>query len=215
MTLALKRIVRACAAGAAVALAALAAPATAGGPLQIEFGEDFFAPGNPPSQSVSQSGDEVVWVGPDAEDEHNVNQDSRLFRSGPVNDIAEYHEDIAAGRYHYYCEAHGSLAGGMDGVVKIRPVALVSSGDSARVFWADSEAENGHRYRVEFRREGARKWKVWKRSTAKTRGEFGKGNAPVNANPNQEYQVRVRTFVKNQPSRRSGFSPVLTFGVAS
>ena len=87
------------------------------------------------------------------------------------------------GEYHYYCQLHGSRAGGMAGVVKIRPVAAVGDGDSARVIWSDSEAEAAHRYRVEFRRQGARKWKVWKRATSRDSGRVRSGRQPGEREP--------------------------------
>ena len=205
----MKRTVRAATALCLIGIAALAAPALAGGPLEIEFRDTEFDPSNPPPRGVSPAGEEVVWVGPEVTLDHNIHQDSRLFHSGAPGATKEYHEDISAGRYHYFCQVHGSRAGGMDGVVKIKPTVVLPDGDSVRVIWADSAAEPNHRFEVQFRRPSAEKWRTWKRATAQTLGEFGEGNDPINANPNKTYQLRVRTFVKGKRKQRhSGWARV-------
>ena len=204
----MKRIVRAGVPSLGAALVLLAAPADAGGPLEIEFRDSVFDPANPPAQFVSPLGEEVVWVGPEAKLDHNVLQDSRLFTSGAPGATAEYHEDISAGRYHYYCRVHGSQAGGMDGVVRIKPAVLAGNGKSARVIWADSAAEARHRFEVQFRRPNADRWRTWRRTTKRTFGEFGAGDQPIDANPDATYGVRVRTFVKRNRDRRSGWARV-------
>ena len=212
----MKRIVRIAGVGAAVAATAMAASALAGPVVQqeITFVDNAFDPANPPPFGVSLGAREVAWLGPDTDEPHNIHQDKRLFHSGePSVTVDEYQTDIAAGKYHYYCQVHGSKAGGMDGVLKIGPGFSASGPDSIGIFWADSEAEPKHRYRVEFRRVGARKWKVWKKGSAQTGDVFGAGNDPVNANPDREYQVRVRTFVKGKKKKRSGWSPRPTFSV--
>jgi plastocyanin len=209
---AVKRIVPG-AAGAAAALG-LASVALAGGaPTQIGFTDDP-AEFDPATASatvdpdvVTAGGAEFAWLGPGTVDEHNVRQDDKLFRSGPPSeDFHEYQTDISAGRYHYYCDLHGSQAGGMAGTVRVRPAI-----EGAFVRWADAAAEEKHRFTVEFRRKGGRKWATWKRATKAPRLEFGAGNKPVRVKPGRDYQVRVRTFVANKPKRRSGWSPVVTF----
>ena len=214
----MKRIVRIVSVGAAAGALLVSAQALAGpGPVvqqEITFGDSFFKPAKPPPFGVSSGAREVAWLGPDTDLPHNIHQDKRLFRSGPPSTtVDEYQTDIAAGRYHYYCQVHGSKSGGMDGVLKIRPRFSASGPDTIGIFWADSEAEAKHRYRVEFRRAAANRWKVWKKGTAQTGDVFGADGDPVNANPNREYQVRVRTFVKGNKERRSGWSPRLTFQV--
>lgn len=211
----MKRIVRM--AGVGVALAVAGVAVALAGPLpqqQIQFGDSYFSPANPPAFNASAGTREVAWIGPDTSLPHNVHQDKRLFRSGdPSADFHEYQTDIAAGRYHYYCQAHGSKAGGMDGTIKIRPSVSAAGPDTIGINWADSEAEAKHRYRVEYRRVGGNRWKVWKKGTAQPDGVFGAGGDPVNAAPDREYQVRVRTFVKGKKKKRSGWSPRLTFEV--
>ena len=211
----MKRIVRVAGAGA-TAVALLAAAHALAGPLptqQINFGDNFFSPAKPPPFSVSAGSREVAWLGPGTDEPHNIHQDKRLFRSGePSVTVDEYQTDIAAGKYHYYCQVHGSEAGGMDGVLRIAPSFSATGPDSVGVNWADPEAEAKHRYRVEFRRVGGNRWKVWKKGTAQTEGVFGDGD-PINANPDRQYQVRVRTFVKGKRKKRSGWSPRPTFSV--
>jgi hypothetical protein len=214
----MKRIVRIVGVGAAAGALLASAQALAGtAPVvqqEITFGDSFFSPAKPPPFGISQGAREVAWLGPaETNLPHNVHQDNRLFRSGPPSTtVEEYQTDIAAGKYHYYCQVHGSKAGGMDGVLKIRPVQVATGPESTGIVWADSEAEAKHRYRVEFRRVGGNRWKVWKKSTAQTGDVFGDGD-PINANPDRQYQVRVRTFVKGDKQRRSGWSPKLTFSV--
>lgn len=211
----MKRIVRIAGMGATAAVVLVSGHALAGpgAVQQVNFGDSFFDPAKPPPFAVSPGAREVAWVGPDTDLPHNIHQDKRLFRSGPPStSVDEYQTNVAAGKYHYFCQVHGSKSGGMDGVLRIRPGFSASGPDTIGIFWADSEAESKHRYRVEFRRVGANRWKVWKRGTAQTGDVFGDGD-PINANPDREYQVRVRTFVKGKKQRRSGWSPRPTFSV--
>jgi plastocyanin len=213
----MKRIVRIMGGAVAATAAVGAAVAVGGGPpaQQIDFGDSFFSPRNAPAVDISAGGKEVAWIGPNTDLPHNIHQDRRLFHSGPPSTtVDEYQTDIAAGKYHYYCQVHGSRSGGMDGVVRIEPEALAGDGESVTIRWADVNAEAKHRYRVEFRRAGANKWKVWKKGTAQTQGQFGANDKPVNANPNRDYQVRARTFVKGNKKRRSGWSPPVAFAVS-
>lgn len=213
----MKRIVRMAAAGIVLATALMAGSALAGAMApqqQILFGDSSFSPAKPPAIDVHPGVSEVAWDRADTTLPHNVHQDKRLFRSGaPSAGLNQYRTDIAAGKYHYYCQVHGSKAGGMDGVIKVRPSVAAPSGDSILIRWADSGAEPKHRYRVEFRRAGANRWKVWKKGTAQIQDLFGEGGDPVTTSPTREYQLRVRTFVQGNKKRRSGWSPRLRFSV--
>src|SRR5262245_10354351 len=127
-----------------IAAAVVVPLASAGGaPTEITFTDDpaEYSPENASATvnplTTGTGGEEFVWVGPGTLDEHNVREDNRLFRSGPASeDFHEYHTDISAGRYHYYCEVHGSKSGGMAGTVRVRPAI-----EGAFVRWADPAAE--------------------------------------------------------------------------
>lgn len=176
--------------------------------------DNDFKPRLIPMETVTQGAIEIRWSGETTSQSHNVRQDDRLFKSGPPEaPFGQFDEDISAGRYHYYCQVHGSKAGGMDGVIKVRPIPEQGDGDSAVIFWADEEAEPKHRFTVQFRREGASKWKTWRKRTARISGNFGQADNPINAVPGTTYQVRARTFVKKKPHRRSGWSPAEPFTV--
>jgi plastocyanin len=209
----MKRIVPGALCVIAAAVAAPIASAGGGGPFAIQFTDDpaAFDPRNATATvnpgPTGAGGAEFAWLGPDTKDEHNVRQDDRLFRSGPASEsFHEYQTDISAGRYHYYCEVHGSKSGGMAGTVRVRPAI-----EGAFVRWADSAAEANQRFTVEFRKQGARRWKRWKGATKAPRLEFGAQNKPVRVRPGQNYQVRVRTFLAGNRKKRSGWSPTVTF----
>jgi plastocyanin len=198
---------------AAVVSAAVFAGIAGGVPKEIQFTDTpaKFTPrstaGPVDPRVAAQSGAEFAWLGPGTTDPHNVREDSRLFRSGdPDVNVDEFQLDISAGRYHYYCEVHGSAAGGMDGVVRVRPRVQTSPAGTG-VIWADDAAEASHRFKVQYRRKGTTKWKTWKPATKRTSALFG----PVPAGASRKYQVRARTFVKGQEERRSGWSPKVTF----
>ena len=201
---------------------AFAAPASGGASFpQIEFGDvsadDYFAPENVSLTQIA-NGNEGVWVRePGSTGEHNVREDSRLFRSGPVQDnttFNEYQESISAGAWHYFCEIHGTRTTGMEGTIRVRPAVQGQDGSSALIRWADSADETGDAYRVQWRRGSSGKWKTWLKATTRPSARFGKSDKPTNARPSATYQVRVRSFVKSKPERGSGFSPPTSFSVA-
>jgi plastocyanin len=209
----MKRIVRATVAASFVLAVPAAAPAGADSrPAEIEFGSNFFTPAHAGPVDVRQFGLESVWVtsGPNAD--HNVREDSRLFRSGAPGKGHEFREEISAGSWHYYCEVHGSILGGMDGTIDVRPVVSHRDGHSALVRWADNDSESGDRYEVEWRVKDKR-WQTWKESTVEQKLEFGGSGSPVAADPDRTYEVRARSFAADHPSRRSGLSPAVAFTV--
>jgi plastocyanin len=209
----MKRIVLVSTAAVAAVAGALAASAGAGAPaLVVTFDDDSFDP-RQASVQVNPGSPEIAWERAETNLEHDVRQDDRLFRSGPPSPDYDGHaDDIAAGKYHYYCTVHGSRAGGMDGVLRVEPKVAPGPGQSFRVAWADRSAEAKHLYDVEFRVEGQRRWKTWKRATKRASGRFGARNDPVNVKPGKAYEVRAQTFVKGHRDRRSGWSPAVSFG---
>ena len=114
--------------------------------------------------------------------DHNVIQDRGLFRSGPPGRGKRFRIDISAGDWHYYCVVHGSVLGGMDGTIAVRPIAERGDGDSALVRWAGGDSESGNRFEVEWREQG-KSWRTWKDSTAKPKLEFGEDGSPTVADP--------------------------------
>lgn len=215
----MKRIVRGVAV-ATVALAGLAIPAGAGVPAaEIEFGDDFFFP-RTATADLNPNGVEGVWTRSlGSEGDHNVREDHRLFFSGPARNETEFNEfqaSVSAGTWGYYCQTHAtsSTAGDMRGRLRVRPRPGIGDGASAPVSWAEEDDTTGDRYEVQWRRQGTRRWKVWKRATPKPSGRFGLADNPVNASPDATYQVRARSFVAAKPKRGSRFSPVLSFSVA-
>jgi hypothetical protein len=202
--------------GCALLAALFIAAPSPGGFGAIGVGDDFFDPSSPPPTGLSAAIFSWEW-NDDIADEHNVRQDNKLFRSGPLTDspAASFGPiELPAGTYHYYCEAHGDKRGGMDGLIKISPSAKDSElGDSTTVTWAlDTDIRIGDRWQVQYRKGESGKWKTWKKSTGKLSGEFGKNDKPVNYNPEKTYQVRVKTKLAAKPDRQSKFSPPASFG---
>lgn len=207
--------------GLVAALLALAMPASAGVTVtEIEFGDvsadDYFSPDD---VTVTQNpgGNEGIWVRePGSTGDHNVREDRRLFRSGPVQDnttFNEYQESISAGAWHYFCEIHGTRTSGMDGTIRVRPRTDDPDGSSILVRWADTADTTGDAYKVQWRRGTSGRWKTWLRATKRPAARFGKSDNPTNARPNATYQVRARSFEKSNPKRASGFSPPASFKV--
>ena len=210
----MKRIVRTSGVASLACVCLAAAPAGAGGgPAQIDYGRNFFTPSEAGPVDVRPHAAEGVWDSQETNFDHNVFEDSGFFRSGQPGEGQEFREEIPAGEWHYYCESHGSVLG-WDGrhEIAVSPTAGHGDGISAPVRWADRDAANGNAYEVEWRRHGKR-WRVWEKATNKPKLEFGLSGSPVDADPGQKYQVRVRSFVARDPSKRSEPSPEVTFKV--
>ena len=211
----MKRIVR-CLAAAATFVAALAATASGGAlPTSIQFGDTFFDPKRAPVIATQPGQPEAVWERASGSIlAHNVRQDDRLFRSGAPRGPAftGYDVDLSAGTYHYYCENHGSPAGGMNGLVRVRPAAGGASPATEQIVWGDAQARRVDRYLVQFRAQGSR-WRTWKRKTRRLQGIFGKQDQPISPQLGATYQVRVRSFVAKNPPKGSRFSPPVSFVV--
>jgi plastocyanin len=192
----------------AVAVAvALALPAVAGAaPREIDVDDDFFTPRNPPTRQL-QSGPSFRWASvPGANNEHNVRQDDRLFRSGNPTDPLNFQIRASAGSYHYYCELH---APDMAGRVKVKPIRdRDPSGVKFTVIWASPGTNTGGSFDVRFKR-GSGDWRIWKNDTEKFRAVFGRNRNPVRVRANRVYKFQVRSERSSNPSRRSDWSPTL------
>jgi plastocyanin len=199
----------------AVVGAVLAVPASAGLAETVLVEDDVFDP-DVTNQEVTGT---VTWdwaagIG----DEHNVRQDDRLFRSGTPTDDSDnaYVLNPSAGTFHYYCEVHGSEAGGMDGTLKMRPVFAVSGkrgGEGVGILWADPGVPgfaSGDQFDVQYKVDDG-KWKYWRKNTSKPGASFGKNGKPVSIKPGKQYKVRARSERSANPKKRSGWSPPLAF----
>src|SRR3989442_9526651 len=145
---------------------ALAVPTLAFGRVatQIQVKDNAFSP-QAPALRTFQHGASFQWQRAGGSfGTHNVRQDDRLFRSGnvtagPIN----YTISASAGSYHYYCELHGSRAGGMAGAVKVRPTFNAAPvGNPFTVIWADSAPNTGKAFDVRYRIGTAGTWHIWR-----------------------------------------------------
>lgn len=197
---------------AALAFGALTGTAQAGGGAAIEFGDSYFAPETAGPFSVQDDSREGNWVAAgDPFLRHNVREDSNLFRSGRPNMDESFQEDISAGTWHYYCDIHGTAFGGMGGSISVIPRIMAASETTVDVVWADSVAKTGDAYRVEWRVQGQSNWKIWRKATKKRSLEFGSDADPVVTRADKAYELRVRSFMKKKPKRKSGYSPKVVF----
>jgi len=209
----MKRIVRSAGVVSLACVWLVAAPAGAGdGPAQIEYGRNYFTPSEAGPVDVRPYAPEGVWDSQETNFDHNVFEDSGFFHSGRPGEVQEFREDITAGEWHYYCKVHGSVLGGMDGTIAVRPTARRGDGTGALIRWADNDAPSRNAYEVEWRRQG-KKWQVWEKATRERKLKFGDGS-PIHADPGQKYEVRVRSFVDQNPTKTSLVSPANTFRVS-
>lgn len=178
---------------------------------QIQVDDDFFAPANPATRDLS-SGVSFQWQrAPGATGPHNVRQNFKLFNSGPpTSGPINFSVRASAGTYHYYCTLHGSSSGGgMDGVVKVRPLfATAPAGAPFTVTWALSDTRTGNQFDVRFRVGTSGAWTLWRNDAAARSGVFGQGGQPVQVAPGSTYQFQARS--QRMPTQPSGWSPTLT-----
>lgn len=202
--------------GCAAAAGLVMAGGAQGGAVGIDVTDNQFTP-DPSNVSLNQA--EYTWTWGATAAPHNVRQDTKLFRSGPTTDVPGTTFgpiELPAGRYHYYCELHGSESGGMDGEIRVSPDADAVDPEFEVIRWAnDTAIRFGDRWHVQFRKGELKTgpWRTWKKSTGALSGKFGKNDSPVNYNPEKTYQVRVKTMDSDRPTRRSKFSPTLVFGL--
>jgi plastocyanin len=195
----------------AVVAAALALPALAFGraPTAIQVKDNFYSPQAPPTRAF-QPGSSFQWTRGTAGNPHNVRQDAGLFRSGnPTTGPFSFSVSASAGTYHYYCEVHGSPAGGMAGVVKVRPVlSPAPAGNPFTVTWADAATNTGKAFDVRYK-VGTGAFKIWKNDTSQLKAVFGRNMKPVPVMAGKTYQFQVRSEQASNHSKVSGWSPSL------
>ena len=197
---------------AAAAAFVLPAFAFGAGPTQILIKDNSFSP-KTPALRVFQSGVSFHWQrAASSTGLHNVQQDAGLFRSGnPTNGAINFSVSASAGSYHYYCSIHGSPAGGMTGVVKVRPAfSAAPTGNPFTVTWGDSGTTTGQAFDVNYRVGTSGTWKVWKNDTAQRKAVFGQSGSPVQVHPGTKYQFQVRSEKGSDHSKHSAWSPTLT-----
>jgi plastocyanin len=183
-------------------------------PIPAEAGQvniQIHDPGSfEPSDIGNQVGDTVRWFNDGATTfPHNVREDGELFRSGdPTSGSIDFSVIFSAGTFHYYCEVHGSEAGGMAGFVRI-PVRVRQAPDGLpfTVRWAAETSETGSVYDVQFR-VGQGDWRNWRTDTTSLSGIFGRNRNPVRVRDGVLYRFRARSQEANESSR---YSPVRSF----
>jgi len=177
---------------------------------QIQVKNNFFTPQTPAARAF-QTGTSFQWLRAGSGGAHNVVQDAGLFRSGgltsgPIN----FSISASAGSYHYYCQLHGSPAGGMAGVVKVAPIKnLAPVGNPFTVIWADSGTNTGKAFDVRYK-VGSGAWKIWKNDVAQFKAIFGLNMQPVPVMLGTTYQFQVRSESASNHAKVSGWSPALS-----
>jgi hypothetical protein len=183
-----------------------------GAPREITVNDNFFAPEAPPVRNLV-TGPSFHWTrAPGSFRRHDIQQDTGLFSSGePTAGAINFSISASAGSYHYYCTLHGTASGvGMDGIVKVRPIANANpAGAPFTVTWALPGTNTGTRFDVRFRRGTTGTFRAWRTDTTARSGVFGASGTPVPVAPGQTYQFQARS--QKAASQQSGWSPVLTF----
>jgi plastocyanin len=194
-----------------LSLVALPTSPVRAGIAVVNLGADSF---NPDDVSGGVGGD-VVWDWQSSR-RHNVRQDKQLFRSGDptTDDSTTFTRRFSAGIFHYYCEVHGSPTGGMDGVVRVRPVT--SDGPAGLPFtveWATAGSNTGGAFDVQYR-VGSGDWIDWKTDTIESSDVFGEADDPVAVESGVTYRFRARsqksviaTAKVSRYSPKSSFTP--------
>ena len=115
-------------------------------------GRNFFEPAEAGPVDLRPYAREGLWFSEEPNADHNVVQDQGPLPLGPAGSSARgFAIDISAGDWHYYCVVHGSVLGGMEGTISVRPIADRGDGNSALVRWAGGDGESGNRFEVEWR----------------------------------------------------------------
>ena len=189
-----------------------AAPASAGVPVDIDVYDWNFLP-KEAEHSVLGTGVIWDWNGGSGttQDEHNVREDSKLFRS-PLQDEGTFQISPSAGTYHYYCEPHLD-SNDMQAELKITPAYTeLSNPDELRIVWAQDDSDTGDRFDVRYR-VGMGPFKTWKKDTARLSERFGRQDEPVDVKPGKTYTFKVRTGLASNPTKQSKYSPQLVVEV--
>ena len=185
---------------------------------QIEVDDNFYAPDNAPTRNLS-SGASFTWVrASGATRPHNVRQDFALFNSGaPTSGPINFSIRASAGTYHYYCTIHSTGSGGMDGVVRVRPIFnLNPTGAPFTVFWAlggTAPTNTGNQFDVRYRVGTSTTWRFWRNDTSARSGVFGQSNQPVQVLSGRTYHLQARSQKASAPNQPSGWSPTLSVTV--
>ena len=198
----------------AIAVGALAyASVASAAATEIQVGNDFYSPAAPAVRNLA-SGTSFHWSnGGGTTRAHNIRQDVKLFYSGgPTRGSINFSIRASAGTYHYYCELHGGLSEGMQGVVKVRPISLAApDGLPFTISWAlggTTSTNTGNQFDVQYRVGTTGTWKVWKNDTSARSGVFGQNGQPVQVQSGRIYQFRARSQKSTNPNQPSGWSPI-------
>jgi plastocyanin len=190
---------------------ALVLPALAfGAATSIQVKDNFFSPRAPAGRAF-QHGTSFHWTRTGLGNRHNIRQDAGLFLSGGLTrGPIDFSISASAGTYHYYCDLHGSPTGGMDGVVKVRPIFNAApTGNPFTVTWADSATNTGKAFDVRYK-VGTGTFKIWKNDTSQFKAVFGLNGQPVPVMLGTTYQFQVRSEQATNHSKVSGWSPTLS-----
>jgi plastocyanin len=172
---------------------------------EVKVKDDFFDP-----RTVSPAlGGTVHWADTATTiSSHNVHEDGGIFHSGNVSSSINYSRTFSAGTYHYFCQAHGSPSGGMDGLVKVAPATSGSpTGLNFTVKWATGTTNTGTTFDVEYK-VGSGAWKSWKSNTSLVKAVFGENSNPVKVQSNTKYTFRARS---KKGTAASKLSPTKAF----
>ena len=196
---------------AAVALA-LALPAVAGAaPRQIDVGDDFFAPKNPPARNFSDR--PQLPLDERRRDGQSPTTSARTTGCSPPARLTDGPIDFSirasAGSYHYYCTLHGTPArhrharagqGPPDRACPARGAARSGSGGRTPAPTRARASTSATRWTAGSGRPGRTTRPPSAPSSAAT-------TSPVNYRPNRHnYKLKVRSERKNV-SKRSDWSP--------
>lgn len=198
--------------GMLVAIGMLHTEAVAGGQT-VSVQNNLFAPDE---ATLAEPGLAIDWDWVGGGFPHNVRQDDLLFRSGPTTSspAASFQRVFSAGTFHYYCENHGFPTGGMDGVIRVRPIiGDAPVGLPFTVRWATSTTNTGGVFDVRYRvNDGP--WRTWRTDTTRVASRFGVNDMPIRVRPGRTYRFRARSQVDaGSPTAVSGWSPIRSITV--
>lgn len=180
---------------------------------QIRVDDSFYSPDSA-TRNLS-TGASFTWMTAQfASLPHNVRQDATLFNSGSPTRSLNFSVRASAGTFHYYCTLHGSTSGGMDGVVRVRPIfAAAPTGLPFTVSWAlsgTSPTTTGNQFDVRYRVGTSSTWRSWRNDTSTRSGVFGQNGQPVQVVAGRTYHFQARSQKMSAPNRPSGWSPTLS-----
>jgi plastocyanin len=203
-------------AGAAAALLAVPALAFGGSATTVTVAPNNTNTYGPKNVTKTVGTGEIHWQwgsSGSTVSAHNVRQDNKLFFSGQptTSDPGGYSVVPSAGSFHYYCDLHGSSAGGMAGTINVRPLIFNKTGSSFRVEWATGANQTGDAFDVRYRVDGGT-WKIWKSGATIGQATFGANNRPIHVTSSHTYDIQARSKKQANPSKVSGWSPIARRG---